>query len=78
MPERTIARPLLLRILAAFLAAPLLSFTLLPSPGAASDLAVFNTQSLRCRCPFCIWARRCTKNGIRTSKTEAVRQAGAA
>jgi hypothetical protein len=51
----------------------------LPYPVAAtsaSETVSFNVESLKFHCPTCIWAQRCTKNCVTTTRADALKRGG--
>ena len=57
----------------------LLAYLLLLAVSApAEETVAFNTESKKYHCLDCEWARRCTKNCIRISLSEARRRGGVA
>ena len=51
---------------------------LLAASSLAEETVAFNTESKKYHCLDCQWARRCTKNCIRISLSEARRRGGVA
>ena len=66
-------------LLGMILAISLATVLALPYPVAAtsaSEKVSVNVESLKFHCPTCVWALRCTKNCVTTTRADALKRGG--